>query len=381
MKVLFVASNPEEADGLALEKEITELQKRSLNAGIGQVNFVFLPDISIEQLAFEIGRTRPDILHLSSHADDKMLTMKNEAGKGVKLSSKFLLSLLDVDSPPRLVYLNACNSGKIAEEISSVVQVAIGTTAPITNRTARAAAVRFYERLVEGASVLRAYEGSAVLMAVLSENSAQSRIYPRSGFYPANMFFHEVPRIVAKFRHAKDGKAQFYTFDIGLVGCPATTIQAIMYTTDPSFLEGEDLEPQLSLTTLTLERPTKGELWWGENKEGWDGIEGDFSLYACGVTSDGQQFVASSTLCDALTLFYTLQARRSDVPTNSRRAPPLPTIPLYIRRKIDQLQRNDGAVIAPLVIGPMASPVPTTGTRRKKRCLKPDSRKTAPLRR
>ncbi len=142
MKVLFVASNPTSKPSLALERgKMTELQRRFLMAEGDPVQLTFFPNLAIEQLPLELTSNRFDVLHISAHEESEELALANAAGDAVTLTAEMLRELLDIERPPRVVYLHASNSQDIAKELIAVVPCAIGTTATVTNRTARAAAV------------------------------------------------------------------------------------------------------------------------------------------------------------------------------------------------------------------------------------------------
>jgi hypothetical protein len=100
---------------------------------------------------------RPDILHIAAHSADKKLYLANYENETVQLDADMLLTFLSDVSPPRLIYLNACNSQEIAKDLIRVVPMAIGSTAPISVKAGRATAVSFYERVLDGSSVGKAF--------------------------------------------------------------------------------------------------------------------------------------------------------------------------------------------------------------------------------
>jgi len=306
MKVLYLASNPEDSKSLSLEREITELQSRFSNASGEPVIFTFLPDIKIEDLQSVMSRYRPDVLHISAHADLECLSLKNDAGNLIELDADALKYFIDHEAIPKIVYLNACNSAPIAEGISALVPISIGTSSPITNRAARSGAVSFYTKLLEGKTVQSAYESSNASIKVLQHGETQSKIYCRAGVDPAVVIMHQIPRIVARFKDddIRVDRKGMYKFEIGMLGCPNSTRQLIIFTADETFVkDGSSLTADMC--SMSLDRPLKGELWIDEI---WYS-SGDFVLHGCGVTSDYQHFVAYSTICDALEAYYKLKFR------------------------------------------------------------------------
>lgn len=330
MKVLYLASNPEDSNSLSLEREITELQSRFSNVSGEPVVFTFLPDIKIEDLQSVMSRYRPDVLHISAHADLESLSLKNDAGNLVELNADALKHFIDHEAIPRIVYLNACNSAPVAEELSKLVPISIGTSSPITNRAARSGAVSFYTKLLEGKTVQSAYESSNASIKVLQHGETHSKIYCRSGVDPTVIIMHQIPRIVARFKGDDIcvDKKGMYKFEIGMLGCPNSTRQLVIFTGDQTFVkDGSSLTSDMC--SISLEMPLKGELWIDETW--WS--SGDFVLHGCGVTSDYQHFVTCSAICDALEAYYKLKFRD----------PTLSKTPKRIIQAIKNLRQMDGS--------------------------------------
>jgi hypothetical protein len=221
--------------------------------------------------------------------------MAREDQRLVPLTAEMLCAFLDVDQAPRLVYLNACDSAPIARELVKRVPMAIGTTAPITNRAARKAAVAFYTRLLEGKSVQSAFETGRMIMKGLDNAATSSELFCQSGCNAQSQRLHAVTRILARFLNdvprAKDGVN--YKVELGLVGCPRHTKQIIFFTDDESF--GED---SYSVVRGTVVR---GEMWLEDDP--WETF-GDFRLFACGITAGGDHYSVTGELCTAIKTYY-----------------------------------------------------------------------------
>jgi len=300
MKVLYVASNPQDAQSLNLEREITELQMRAAEAVGEEVSFVFLPKLAVEDLHSALAKHRPDVLHVAAHADPNFLSLANEADRPVALTAKALRAFLPRDYPPRLIYLNACNSKEIAEQLIGIVPMAIGTTAPISNRAARAGAVIFYEKILAGENVMAAFEAGREMIAAIDSQTVESALAVQPGCDPSKEVLQRVPRLIASMTSVQP-KRKSCSVRFGLVGCPADTIQVVFFTDDLSFYEAEgDEEEDLAAQMCVVARniPIRGVIWVDEDDE-WQ-IYGDFRLFAVGVTGDGRTFSVGSTLCDAI---------------------------------------------------------------------------------
>lgn len=346
MKVLYVASNPENASSLMIEKELTLLQRRFSAASGEPVDFVVLPALPFEEFALEIANQQPDILHLSAHGDGERLTLAGE-NHTVAITGDLLRKLLFIERPPKIVYLNACDSTAIARELVGVVPIAIGTTAPITNRTACAAAVLFYDRLLRGASVQQAFEASCAMMQASQKNGLESEIHCGAGVDPARMRLHHLPRIVAGFvddKFTPDRDDDHYEFMTGILGCPANTYQGVIFTDDETFLPVDDEFDELAdykddfpeswhayhLSRIKRSRPQRNLLWFEESIR----TTGDHRLFAAGVTASGETFAISASLCDAIEDYF-------------RYIHPGGVMPAKARVALEALRTGDGYVPEP----------------------------------
>src|SRR5262245_26494190 len=115
MRVLFIASAKQES--LMIEREITLLQQRGLSAADEAVTFHCLPDMSVEALPLERSRNRPDVSHITAQGTKAGIEFANSSGDAVVLSPANLLSLLHPEHPPKLIYLNECDSSDAAKQM------------------------------------------------------------------------------------------------------------------------------------------------------------------------------------------------------------------------------------------------------------------------
>jgi hypothetical protein len=92
--------------------------------------------------------------------------------------------------------------------------MAVGSTAPISNRAARAAAVAFYQRLLAGHSVERAFGACNEMLKVLSSSAASASIYTSAKIDLRFEIMHRVPMLVADFKNGKPspGSDGHYSF-------------------------------------------------------------------------------------------------------------------------------------------------------------------------
>jgi len=335
VKFLYLGSKSSTAAPLQLEHEVSVLQRLFQDAAGEPVDYTFLPDVRAEEVPLHIARTRPDILHISSHAMATHLSFANEDGRDVKLTAEALQAYLPYDKPPRLVYLNSCDSDSIAKSLASKVSMVIGSTAPIANRAAHAGAVSFYSRILEGASVLHAFEVAKKVIESLHHDESSVDLHPGPGVVPAGEHLHRTPRIIADLMERErtvDSKGNT-SIRIGVVGCPANTIQLVIFTDDADFIsdpDSDDADTDLASDLCFVVRgaPRRGALWISEDQ--WWDVNGDFRLFAIGVSGDGRAFTVPATLV-------------SDALERRFRMSPNGVIPKTVVRVITRLRANDGS--------------------------------------
>lgn len=310
MKVLFFSSNPEGADTLLLEREINELQRLALESGGSDVSFVFLPDLAFDELEQNLSRIKPDILHIAAHADARGLGVSNDKKAEANLSAEALAQILSLH-PPKLVYVNGCKSETVAEAIADGCMFSIGVDAEIKNHVARRCAVAFYQLVVRGETLQRAYDLSAA-MAKTHVKGLRMTLFPKSDERSKHLTFCQPLRIVAHFEdHDFDGSHAGYNFRIGVIGCPKNYSQIVIGTDDEDFVHEDkhgviDTDPLLSVARSA---PTGGEVWLNHS---WPGVYGDIHLFALQTNADGTVRATSCTLIKALENFYQVYYRGPD---------------------------------------------------------------------
>jgi hypothetical protein len=311
VKVLYVGSKADEAHSLNLEREITELQRRFGAARGERVDFSFMPRVLAEELPFEIAKARPDILHLSTHGTRENLALANEAGAEIRITAEALCAYFSPEKPPRLVYLNACDSQDIAKCLADRIAMAIGFTAPITNRAARSAAVLFYTHLLEGASVEYAFRAAQKTVEALQSGSTSAVLHSRAEIDPSKQFFHRVPKIVARYKGGRPDKWKGrYPVTVGVAGCPTNTTQVVVSTDDISALPRPKADagpPSLESTLCRVgrSRPVDGVVWL-DDQQSWE-VRNDLCLVASIMTSEGGMLAIRATrVAEAIENYYHL---------------------------------------------------------------------------
>jgi hypothetical protein len=342
MKVLYIASNDAKSGPLRIEQDITELQRAISQVSGDPITFIFLPALPFEDIEQQIAIFKPDILHITAHGKPGELFLSNSAEMQVPLSSATLRAVLAAHIP-RLVYINACTSREIATDLAGFVPHAIGTSADITNFAARKSAVSFYRYLLRGHSLDVAFQASSATASTL-DASVKTEIFSRTGFEQSREFFYSVPKLLAYFiDHDFSPSKQRYDFMIGMAGASEATMQIVFCTDDESFLtndtdkvqDDDEIIPEVKLCEVVRTNAIKGEVWTEKNN--WQDIEGDFRLYALGITSSGRCYSIAGTLCEALTNFYQVYFDVSDASM----------FPENLKAAIECLGDNDGSLLRP----------------------------------
>ena len=78
MKVLYIASSPQDQGPLLLEREITALQRHAASSVGEPVEFRFLPQLPVEALHQEVCNFQPTIVHISAHGERDSLAFSSE---------------------------------------------------------------------------------------------------------------------------------------------------------------------------------------------------------------------------------------------------------------------------------------------------------------
>jgi hypothetical protein len=303
MRILYIAANPDYRTSLALDREITQLQRRFLNVTPDSVSFSVYPGLCVEELSSVIHQHHPDVLHISAHGEQDELILRKESGQGeVRVDAELLRACIPTDRPPKIIYLNACNSHRLAESLTEISPVAIGSVASITNAAARSSAVSFYEHLLNGHSVSKSFELAKAYAKKLNGGDTLE-IFVHQGFDHHREVLHKLPRMVARFSTLVPAlRHNEFPIALGITGCPETTRQVVFFTDDENFLFS--LAPQLTYNTnlapylclAVRSNPVRGVIWMETN---WS-VASDCRLFAVGVTADGERYTTSSSLSDAL---------------------------------------------------------------------------------
>jgi len=159
LRVLFAAAAPIDQLQLELDHEglgIVECLLNGVSADRIQVNVV--RQTTPDSLRSMLAKYRPNVIHFSGHGYSDGIVLQDNTGHTYKVGKASLASLLGVFSKDiRIVILNSCSSGAVAEELVKNIDFAVGMKADVYDVTAIAFSEGFFDGFANGASVMEAF--------------------------------------------------------------------------------------------------------------------------------------------------------------------------------------------------------------------------------
>ncbi len=187
--LLFLSANPHR--DLQIDGEMREVDSAIQSAPCrDRFRLEKQTDLQLEDLQAHLLRFKPRIVHFSGHGDDQGSIVVMDKGRPTGVRIPALRNLFGELRCTDLVVLNSCFSQPLAEALSEVVDVVVGTGDAIRDKAAVEFAKAFYHSLASGKSVhtsfalgvnalnLRGYPESAVL-----------KPFTRSGVDDRQVFF------------------------------------------------------------------------------------------------------------------------------------------------------------------------------------------------
>lgn len=165
--VLFLASNPADAQQLRLDEEarsISDMIRKARHRD--SVLFESRWAVQPMDVLQAINELNPTIVHFSGHGSDSDEIVFQDANGNAKLVSKeaIVQTMMASSSDIRLVFFNTCYSYNQAESITQHVQAAIGMNTSIGDNAARIFSSQFYSAIGFGLSIKRAFEQAKALV-------------------------------------------------------------------------------------------------------------------------------------------------------------------------------------------------------------------------
>jgi hypothetical protein len=302
MKILYVATRGEQATTLSVDDEIAKLER--LFSG-SPARFTSIASIRAEDLPGELAKREFDILHITAHGEGHALQTLTDRGGTVLARPEQIAAFLLPRRKPRLIYLNACDSDPVARELVGAqpdvsVPFAIGATAPVASDYSIHGALAFYGRILLGGSIHEASEVARHQVELLASGRASLRLRVRPGADAHAEILMPEPEILAAMPGGlrKNGKCVEVMF--GVHGAPEDTMQVVFFSDDQALADMDDDDTLAGqLCAVARGRVGRDGSMWCDRIESWD-VEGNFRLFAVGVTAEGRRWTASGMLCEAL---------------------------------------------------------------------------------
>jgi hypothetical protein len=152
---------------------------------------------------------QPDVLHFAGHGlggSEQTIILVGDKGHEIHLTRSDLATILGhLSTKPRLLFLNACFSSELGEELKSSVDVVIGAEGKIRDDVARKFARSFYGGLTHSCSIKAAFELAQTESKMAGEDPDQVVINHLPGSDPGELIFHAWPELMAKFVLTRKG--------------------------------------------------------------------------------------------------------------------------------------------------------------------------------
>jgi hypothetical protein len=345
MKILYIASNPDDASPLQIEKEANLLREKLDAITTSEpLDLRVYASLDVATLPEVIARAAPDVLHFAAHGEGDGIVLAHQDRGTVLLDGHKLAKLLAaVSVRPKLVVVNACRSTAMAEALCRAADFTIGIDAPISNVGARTMAANLYQRLAASASLHDAFSAAATMLEVIDEDQARAVLFPTGSEQAARRTRLAHPlRIVASFPIVEDWLEHGHVtpqkgFDqdqpeiqFGLAGCPRIVRQVQLFTDDDT-VQPEDDESLADARSWMLEKsPSGGEVWIKPTYTYY----GSMQWFGSVVTAEPRILSAAATTVEALERYYFDEAWRGELP---------PDIADLVGVTISNLRANDGS--------------------------------------
>jgi hypothetical protein len=168
VRILFVAANPKTTAPLDLNAEYEAIEER-LYASRHADRFLMQPrwKLGRDQLLDFLLQYRPHILHFSGHGTEDNLILQDSDGNPWPLDRQLARQTFKAARATlKLVVLNACYARDVAEDVSEVIDCAIGMALPVYDSTAIKFSSALYRGLGEDLSVRDAYDQARTQIAL-----------------------------------------------------------------------------------------------------------------------------------------------------------------------------------------------------------------------
>jgi hypothetical protein len=192
MRLLLIAAGPLDQQRLRLNAEHRDIRSRIRGSTARKdIHIEFAGAARPTDLLDEINKTRPTILHIAGHGDTTGISLEDDAGVAVDVSTEQLKRVIEVaNSDLRLVVMNTCESAYQAQPMVGAVDASIGMLRTIGDDAARTFATQLYSSLAEGVSLGRAFEQAKLQISLAGSREDETpALFTRKGVDPQKLVF------------------------------------------------------------------------------------------------------------------------------------------------------------------------------------------------
>lgn len=163
IRILLLSANPPDTKWIGVDREAREVYEK-LNRGPHKDSFeLFLhPAVRVADLQQLLMEHEPHIVHFSGHSSlAKKIILEGSAGRGKQIKPHALTNVFRLyNKHVRIVVLNACLTDEQAENLTQVIDHAIGVDRLIGDQAAINFAGSFYLALSYGRTVQEAFDSA-----------------------------------------------------------------------------------------------------------------------------------------------------------------------------------------------------------------------------
>lgn len=180
LRVLYMTASPDFARPLRVDAEVSSVQRAIKSARHRlAMDIKYAPAATQQDLFDRLNFERPHVLHFSGHGEEGALLFDNASVTDPKtdpVTFDVLAAFLSaIDTPPRLLVMNACDSLTGAELLLEAVPIVIGMSDEIEDAAAAIFAVQFYSAIANGQPIGHAFRQgkAAILQMLMSDEQAE----------------------------------------------------------------------------------------------------------------------------------------------------------------------------------------------------------------
>lgn len=180
IKILFIASDPKDADPLRIQSEFRALQQILMSIEYREAfELSSMLGCRVGDLARGLRKHDPTIIHIAGHGNENGLCLEDGSGKAKRIDSQGLANLLALarsESGNRIegVVLNACFTGLHAQPVADAVGKVVAMNGSLTDRGANRLTTEFYSALGDGKSLEVAFKWAKAAIELEGRNAQVS---------------------------------------------------------------------------------------------------------------------------------------------------------------------------------------------------------------